>query len=358
MKIGDKVRFLNAVGGGVITQFQDKNIVVVLEDDGFETPVLATEIVVLQPTNQYNFPTSENVQQSTGAGLQPVPNDEEKKDELQTRASEYVFNEENETPQGEKINLFFAFVPLNIKQLQTSEMEFYLINDSNFYVNFQLLAGNQKSTVIISDTIEPQTKILLQNIEKEQVNDYEMLRFQGFAFKEHKIFDTKPSIDVTLKINPVDFYKLHCFKDNDFFDDNAMIISVLENDFPPLKISIKPEQLQAAMEEKAIPQTKITFAPPKKEEILEIDLHINELVDSTLGMDNGDMLTLQLNKFHAVMKENLKNRGQKIVFIHGKGEGVLRKEIEAQLKRSYKTCYFQDASFQQYGFGATQVTVR
>ena len=41
-----------------------------------------------------------------------------------------------------------------------------------------------------------------------------------------------------------------------------------------------------------------------------------------------------------------------------KGEGVLRKEIEKQLKIKYKSCYYQDASFREYGFGATQVTIK
>ncbi|MGL5730488.1 MAG: DUF2027 domain-containing protein, partial [Bacteroidales bacterium] len=41
-----------------------------------------------------------------------------------------------------------------------------------------------------------------------------------------------------------------------------------------------------------------------------------------------------------------------------KGEGVLRKSILDELKRKYKTCTWQDASFREYGFGATMVIVR
>lgn len=58
------------------------------------------------------------------------------------------------------------------------------------------------------------------------------------------------------------------------------------------------------------------------------------------------------------MEEYRNKTGQKIVFIHGKGEGVLRKEIEKQLKTKYRQHYFQDASFREYGFGATMVTIR
>ncbi|MDY5417104.1 MAG: Smr/MutS family protein, partial [Sodaliphilus sp.] len=55
---------------------------------------------------------------------------------------------------------------------------------------------------------------------------------------------------------------------------------------------------------------------------------------------------------------NKKKLGQKIVFIHGKGEGVLRRALLDELKRKWPRCAVQDASFQEYGFGATQVTIK
>ncbi|MFC2309058.1 MAG: Smr/MutS family protein, partial [Bacteroidota bacterium] len=79
--------------------------------------------------------------------------------------------------------------------------------------------------------------------------------------------------------------------------------------------------------------------------------------EARANLDNADMLRIQLDKFHSVMKENINKKGQKIVFIHGKGEGVLRKEITELLRKQYKNASFQDASFQQYGFGATQVNI-
>ena len=77
-----------------------------------------------------------------------------------------------------------------------------------------------------------------------------------------------------------------------------------------------------------------------------------------MGLTNADMLQLQLDKFHAVIAENSRRKGQKIVFIHGKGEGVLRSEIMKALKMRYKTFYVQDASFREYGFGATMIVIR
>jgi dsDNA-specific endonuclease/ATPase MutS2 len=90
---------------------------------------------------------------------------------------------------------------------------------------------------------------------------------------------------------------------------------------------------------------------------VEVDLHASSLLDTMAGMDNGDILNYQLSKFREVMEQYKTKKGQRIVFIHGKGEGVLRKAVLQELRQKYPTCSHQDASFQQYGFGATMVIV-
>ena len=47
MKIGDKVRFLSEVGGGRVSGFQGKDIVLVEDEDGFDVPMRITEVVVI-----------------------------------------------------------------------------------------------------------------------------------------------------------------------------------------------------------------------------------------------------------------------------------------------------------------------
>ena len=74
-------------------------------------------------------------------------------------------------------------------------------------------------------------------------------------------------------------------------------------------------------------------------------------------MDNTAILKYQIEKFNEAMKSVLRKKGQRIVFIHGKGDGVLRKAILTELKVKYPQCRWQDASFKEYGYGATMVTV-
>ena len=47
---------------------------------------------------------------------------------------------------------------------------------------------------------------------------------------------------------------------------------------------------------------------------------------------------------------------KKITFIHGVGNGRLKQEIITRLKQT-KGVTYQDGSYKDYGFGATQVNI-
>ena len=93
-------------------------------------------------------------------------------------------------------------------------------------------------------------------------------------------------------------------------------------------------------------------------DIVVVDLHADALLETTAGMGSTDILNYQLNVFREKLKEYRRKKGQKIVFIHGKGEGILRNAIINELRYKYKQNNVQDTSFQEYGYGATQVTIK
>ena len=96
----------------------------------------------------------------------------------------------------------------------------------------------------------------------------------------------------------------------------------------------------------------------KKEDIMEIDLHISAIADNWQQMERGEMLHLQMDVFRRTMRDNIRYKGKKIVFIHGRGEGILKAAIASELRQHYSSCEYQDASFAQYGFGATMVIIK
>jgi len=102
--------------------------------------------------------------------------------------------------------------------------------------------------------------------------------------------------------------------------------------------------------------TKKVKAKDRYQPTMEIDLHINQLVKSSKGMTNHDMLTLQLDTARRQLDFAIKKRIQKIVFIHGVGEGVLKMELDYLFGR-YDNIKFYDANYQKYGLGATEVYI-
>ena len=103
------------------------------------------------------------------------------------------------------------------------------------------------------------------------------------------------------------------------------------------------------------PTKKSAFKKEKNEVIFEVDLHINQLVNSTKGMDNYDMLNLQLDTAKQKIEFAISKRIPKMVFIHGVGEGVLKSEL-MNLLQKYPVKFY-DASYKKYGLGATEVVV-
>ncbi|MGB5417258.1 Smr/MutS family protein [Algibacter sp.] len=92
------------------------------------------------------------------------------------------------------------------------------------------------------------------------------------------------------------------------------------------------------------------------EPTMEVDLHIHQLVKSSRSMSNHEMLTIQLDTAKHKLEFAIKKRMQKIVFIHGVGEGVLKMELEYLFGR-YDNVKYYDANYQKYGLGATEVYI-
>jgi len=94
----------------------------------------------------------------------------------------------------------------------------------------------------------------------------------------------------------------------------------------------------------------------KPMDVWEIDLHIESLLDSHLGMSNAAILSTQLNEFKNFFKRAKSNHIRKIIAIHGVGEGVLKDEIRLFLTKK-DGVEFYDADFREYGKGATAIEI-
>lgn len=374
IKIGSRVRFLSDVGGGKVVGFQKGNIVLVEDEDGFQIPTLMSDVVVVE-TEDYNTSTMVDVKKKQKAPS--LPQGEEKEvtppqktpshvdTDLEPADRPITFKPKvEERKDGEQLNVFLAFVPVTIKELSKTKFECYIVNDCNYFINYAYLSASNAAWVLRSQgTIEPNTKVFIEEVDHTVFNNIEKVGVQLIAYKQDKPFQLKPAISVSFRIDVTKFYKLHTFRESLFFDEPTLEYDIVRDDRPIRPLVVSAQDLKKAMYEKAEedsnPTKTITKTKTKTDRNtpIEIDLHAHELLETTAGMSAGDIKEYQLGVFRKTMDEHIKEKGRRIVFIHGKGDGILRNAIITELKHRYKSCTYQDASFQQYGFGATMVII-
>lgn len=258
IQIGDKVRFLNDIGGGKVTGFQKGGIVLVEDEDGFEVPMLQSQVVVIE---------SKAAQQVQTQPLAITPAAKPRKKEREAEPTE--------------------------EDLRIAELR-------------EMYKKETRKTQVVT---QPQPAQEVKEEAPEETLEARVIR-----------------LEMTVRRLQMRLERLE--------------------DAKALREKVKAEKIERR-ELKRVSQN----------DIIEIDLHADEVLESTMGMSAKDIKDYQLDVFHKTMKEHQNDKGRKIVFIHGNGEGVLRKAIIDELRRSYKKCEYQDASFQQYGFGATMVIV-
>lgn len=361
LQIGDTVRFLNDVGGGKIVRIQD-NIAYVADEDGFETPVMTRECVVVghaSDSSKTAADTADKYSKTLKNSEPAVPS--------KAADPEPVEEKVYETAEGDIVNLVLAFEPTDRLRLSQSDFEAYIVNDSNYFMYLTLLTRGDLNapdswTTHYAGIVEPNMQVLVASLTTADLPQIERFAVQAISFKRDKDFTAKAPVYYESRFDASKFARLHCFKENVYFDAPVIAYDIVRDDKPCRPAALLTEEVLAEKTPAKPKDNRPTRKPVSKKaqknnEPLVIDLHIDRLIDNTKGLSNADMLNYQIDKFREVMDANLGSPGSKIVFIHGKGEGVLRNALLKELNYRYKFCSATDASFREYGYGATQITI-
>ncbi len=125
------------------------------------------------------------------------------------------------------------------------------------------------------------------------------------------------------------------------------------------EIRVSNYEIAKIKSEKELPKKRKSTVVKSKERNapkMEVDLHLHKLTKSTRGLSNYEMLNLQLDTAKRQLNFAMNKRIQKVVFIHGVGDGVLKEELKYLFKR-YDNIKYYDADYQKYGLGATEVYI-
>lgn len=328
IKIGDTVRFISEKLEGKVTGIIDPNTVnVYCKEYGFEIPGSINDLVVIRS----DFPVSASEKQSGPAAVKNI-----------NIASEDC--------------LFLGIVPDNVQNLQESRYEIYLINDTPETCLYSVGYSDGENHVSLSaGNCAPDSSLLLATYKLKELDKIKAFHIQALFYRKGH-YSPRPVVDTQLKLSITSLCKSGSYKSVKWFDSLAFLKS-LNKEMPPAGSQTDKIQSEAEKEKKR----EIPVSRPQKQivnRIVEIDLHAEELLETTAGMENKDILDYQLDIFRKTLDEYKLRRGQKIVFIHGKGDGVLRQRILWELQTKYKRFHHQDASFKQYGYGATMVTIK
>ena len=144
-------------------------------------------------------------------------------------------------------------------------------------------------------------------------------------------------------------------------DTDGFVLSYLEKELMKVggDIRVTNYEIAKVKSEKEIPKKRKNVVIKAKERNapkMEVDLHVHKLVKNSGNMSSYEKLNLQLETAKRQLEFAMRKRIQKIVFIHGVGEGVLKEEL-GYLFRRYENLKYYDADYQKYGMGATEVYI-
>ena len=223
-KIGDTVRFLNTTGGGKITKIEGR--IAYVEEDGFETPVLLNEVVVVLPAGHEPEKKGARMmfdQKAFDDGKKSV-RDAAPQKSADSRKTDNVAEPElpvEETEYGEDITVALVFEPENAKALSTSRINAALVNDSNYFLYSSVLIRDNEAKAwkpLFTGEVAPNEMIDLASFTQQNISEIERVVFQAMAYKKGKSFQVKYPLNVSKKIDLTKFFKAHCFRPGVYLD--------------------------------------------------------------------------------------------------------------------------------------------
>ena len=407
MNVGDRVRLLTGTEEGIVTRLLDSELVEVAIDNDFTIPVLRREVVVVATEEGKNF---DRAAPDFGPGQTPGKNaNASKKDKSKLPTSSGPPRPQQPSLQealaaaassgagmarpagsagpgaGSKQpaaakGLFLALVHQSPELLGVT-----LINNTEAEVLYTY--GEETSArpyrALAADKLGPKATT-------KPLSFLHLKDFENWPAAIFQLLPSRPNGDAAYEL----LTKRQAFKASTFYSSQhpapvigkdaylfqldekaaaAIAPEVLAQEVPaPIPEPAKPAGVDAAAlkaqlsgDAPAKPAAVVAAAAPARPAgpIVapphEVDLHLEALRPASQEeLSNTAILRLQLDAFEDALSRALATNMHEIVFIHGMGNGVLRKEIHRQLSRNKDIKFFEDSRKEKFGFGATLVRLK
>ena len=410
IKVGDTIRYLNASGGGVVKRIE-RGVAWVEGPDGFELPTPIHECVVVDSRDTFVPAYKPPVVKRQEPAVQPPAKPDKSSTPTATPATPEVVDSADQDLSfvaplskgpwfdrsgGEQLQVHVAYLPVSYEHFGQSPYETYLINESNYHLLFTYStttsAGGYK--LRSAGVLEPDMRVLVEEFDASEINDHAVSHFQFIAYKPERTSRSMPPVERQVRIDVVKLVKRHSFRENPFFDEDALVIPVLEaydgtqqapaeEPLPtpsrsgalPQRAIERAEQATATQKAPQKPTKKSTaktksepkrpeapaapqVAPATPEQTIEkVGLEAERILPNATGMTPHEVLLYQLKNFRRELDKRLDRRGSKVIFIHGAGQGVLHQLIINRIEQDYPMVQYRDVTFDGFPMGAIEVTI-
>jgi len=377
-QLGDKVKFLNSKGGGVVTKIITPTLVNVMIEDGFEIPTITSELVKVEPQGKAErmfaeeFPVgsrqssvisrqSEDRSQKTEDRSRKSEDRSQKVDvtpeqpDRQTALGNYSFRAKN-TP-----GVYLAFVPHDQKWLVTGMVEIYLVNYTSSDVLYVFyLEGEKKLTGKDYDVLFNGNKIHIDTIDRDELLKWTKGIVQLIFFNEapEKIY---MPVSTEFDISPRRFNDEHNYNISQFMEERLLLVSLAQVAALNPLVTVEESKMdeEALIRQKALemkPSSLIEKHQTGPREAV-VDLHIGELIADFKHLSPGEIMKIQMDYFTKCVESAVERNFRKVTFIHGVGNGTLKSAIMRKVQE-YEHADSHLASLAKFGVGAIDVNIK
>ncbi|PLW91847.1 MAG: hypothetical protein C0592_13830 [Marinilabiliales bacterium] len=353
---GDKVRFLNTTGSGVIARVTSDGVIYVNIGDGFEIPCEDRDLVLIDSDESASKVFSKKGEFES---VQTFVSEEPEEEIIEAEPVEKKVYQGLKPEKG----LYYLLVPQDEEMPVSCNYDAYLVNYSamELYIRFMVTSSKGLDRTLKTGVMEPGDAILISEVKQTERNEWLKGKIQFLAVdkKTEKIY---PSELAHFQIKEQKLINEAHFRENAFFDEIALMQTVFE--FKNLsedkhkaaeEIEALKESLGAVKKEprKRI-NTTLIDKHIKEEGFAEVDLHIDKLRGDYKSLRDNEKISTQMSYFSQCLDSAIGKGLKKVVFIHGVGSGILKERIRKILDE-HENLKYEDASLLKYGEGATEV---
>lgn len=347
-KTGDKVKFLNEKGGGKVLAVIDSRMVKVELDNGFEMPILAADLILdyrsegqaEKPVSIPNIPQTNVSEKEEISAVSPISSWGNIKEEK---------------------GIYLVYEPHDQQWVLTGDLDVVLVNNTSNEMLYSLfLEQDGQMKGVDFSSIPPESRIVVETIGRDEIENWTKGYLQALLHHDtpKKVYLPIHSV---IDISPSRFYKDGSYRSNTLVTGKAIVVTIgLLTSFESASFSEterKTGQAGKAQVAEHIKEKPIIDKHRTATGEATIDLHIGELMENIAGLSSHDMFAIQMNYFKKTLESAIKNEYQKVTYIHGIGNGVLKNAIIKEIEE-YEGIENQMASISKFGVGAIDILIK